>query len=247
MYENGQWVDKGIVSGNVTGANWDTTGYAPDYEYRMKSFTNDSAGGGRDDPGVYKYSAGQVLHAPGVTNFHITQATPQTDGVMHFEYQWDSTCGTGATHVAHLDKVRVREYVTYEDTYTSGGIHHLAHLNASNNPANYFTSDVLDPTYGSTNPLEWIFGSDGICVDNHYRASDAGGTPWESYCQSSQKYQWATGWQYAPAPDDNNADWHTLETHTIKRYVELRPDAPTKWRYRFIKDDNDNWRSIHWY
>ncbi|UCC67981.1 MAG: hypothetical protein JSV79_12855 [Armatimonadota bacterium] len=220
-YENGQWVNVATISGNCSGANWDTapdaTHYEPGKEYRAKCGTNDTSGDGPygDDAVKYRYSAGQMLWAPTLTNFQNTVANCPGGGVLHLEYEWDSSCG----HLAHLDKVTVREKVTYEPAYTAGGFHDLSH-----DDANCFTSVWTDPTYGGDIP-----GTGGAMQDNHAMPT-MGGT-WASYCQGAQVYQWATGWPYRPSRFDDDADWQDLASYAIRRYVE----NVGGWRYRITK------------
>ena len=227
VYEGGQWLDAGTISGDCTGANWNT---APDYdhyepgkEYRAKCGTNDTVGDGPygDDAVKQRYSAGQMLWAPTVTNFQNTAAFclgPTYPGVLRVEYSWASSCG----HVAHLDKVTVREKVTYEPDWTAGGSHDMSH-----DDANCFISTPDDPTYGDDIP-----GTLGAMQDNHGVPAMNG--TWASYCQASQVYQWATGynpWYQRPSRFDENADWQDLESYTIRRYVE----NVGGWRYRITK------------
>ena len=215
-YVDGVWVDVGTISGDCTGGNWDTTAYEPGKEYRAKCGTNDTPadGPGGDDAVAYRYSAGQMLWAPTVTSFQNTVANCPGGGVLHLEYTWASSCGD----VAHLDKVTVREKVTYEPDWTAGGVHDLSH-----DDANCFTSSWTDPTRLG------VPGSDGGLQDNHAMPTMNG--TWASYCQAAQVYQWATGWPDPPAVDNENAGWNDLASYTIRRYVE----NVGGWRYRITK------------
>jgi hypothetical protein len=216
VYTGGAWADAGTISGNCTGATWDTTTFEPGKEYRAKSGTNDTVadGPGGDDAVVYRYSAGQMMWAPTVTNFQNTVATCPGGGVLHLVYTWGSSCGD----IAHLDKVTVREKVTYEPDWTCCGFHYTSH-----DDANCFISTPPDPTTPS------VIGSDGAFQDNHSMFVMDG--TWASYCQAAQVYQWATGWPARPTEDDEDADWQDLDNYTIRRYVE----NVGGWRYRITK------------
>jgi hypothetical protein len=138
--QSGTWVDVGPIQGDCTGANWDTTNYEPDREYRAKCGTNDTAGDGPygDDPVRYRYSAGQMLWPPAVTGFHSVEAYCLPGGTLWIHYTWGSSCGDPE----HLDKVTVREKVTYEPDWTGGGFHDESHAYA-----NCFVGAAEDPFF----------------------------------------------------------------------------------------------------
>jgi hypothetical protein len=74
-----------------------------------------------------------------------------------------------------------------------------------------------------------VAGSNGTGTDEHGEPSISG--TWASYCQSTQVYQWATGWPNPPAANNEDAGWNNLASYTIKRYVE----NVGGWRYRITK------------
>jgi hypothetical protein len=55
-----------------------------------------------------------------------------------------------------------------------------------------------------------------------------------SYCESLQLYQWATGWDSAPSANDDNANWQTLDSYTIKHYI-WNEGSPDYWKYKVEK------------
>jgi len=236
VYSGGQWQDceYQAISGDCTGANWDTTGYKPGLEYRAKSFTNDTSGDGPygDDAGVYHYSGSVQLKAPEVTHYTKRAGWPQCDingltlafkdGALAYRYDWDCSC---CKDLEHLDKVTIRENVTY-DGYTSGTppMHDSSH-----DGSNCFTNQIEDPT------LRGKVATSGWWSDTHEMLGVFG--VWASYCQGSQLYQWASGWPEAPPVNGGDEfGWTTIEEHTIRRYVEEYQSG--HWRYRIMKDND---------
>jgi hypothetical protein len=231
------FVDAGPFYGNCncSGGNWTTAPdddhYEPGREYRAKCIVNDTVADGPygDDAAQARYSAGQVLWAPTPDNFQLSQGYPQCnqqDGTLSYFFTWTSSCG----HLAHLDKVTVRERVTYEPAFTSAGAHDTSHSGA-----NCFTQFFPDPTYGRDKP-----GTNGYMGDDHTEPTMSGA--WTSYCQGAQKYQWATGWKYRPERWDDTADWQDFpnQSYTIRRYVENRgTEQNPDWWYHITKDGGD--------
>ncbi len=61
-----------------------------------------------------------------------------------------------------------------------------------------------------------------------------------SYCEASQVYQWATGWPYVPTDTDESANWQTLATYSINRYVVNNADQQHPgWWYKITKGSFD--------
>jgi len=224
-------VGAGYGAGDCSVCNWtNTEDYEPGKEYRVKVFVDDTPGDGPggDDAGVYHCSGGVLLNAPAVTNFVRSKGYPignvdnhgnPVPGGWLWKSEWDSSCG----QVSHLDKVTIREVVTYEPAYTSGGWHYTCH---GDPPANCFTQIWADPTKGVPQDTKPI---DGYMFDLHYMPSMSG--TWASYCQADQNYEWATGWPKSPDPTDESHNWHLLANYTIRRYVENEGG----WRYRITK------------
>lgn len=221
------FVDDGVIgSANCGGANWDTTNHEPGVEYRAKCFINDTSGDGPhgDDAGVYRYSGGVVLWAPYPVNFQQSPTVNcvEDQGVMQVWHFWESSCG----HNAHLDLVTVREWSTYEPEFTTGTCHDSSH-----GGANCFTIDLEDPT------VNGVPGSDGGLTDVHVNPGP-GAYAWNSYCQCSQTYEWATDWDTRPGERATDVSWPDLATYMIKRYVEPDDDNPPDGKqYRIEKGE----------
>lgn len=242
QYHDGGWHDIGAtIDSDCAGCNWrDTQSWKPDIEYRAKvavdDTPNDSPHG--DDSTEYRYSSSVIPWAPQVTDYRLRSGWPQCDkradnedpwpGALAYRYDWSSSCGASADpHIyEHLDKVTMREKVTY-DGHTEGGFHHTNH-----NGDNCFYDNVEDPTFGG------VSGTGGAWCDTHYPFTWHGPCK-DSTCTAHQLYQWATGWPEAPPSnaDPGSYTWNTVGDYTIVR--TLTNPVLWMWEQRITKNSGN--------
>jgi hypothetical protein len=174
-----------------------------------------------------KQSASVILWPPGVATFGLdpaAQPNPSWDAadmpyLLWCQYIWTADC---CGNPLHLDKVTLREYVTYEQAYTDQQTHKhdLSHAGAS-----AFASNWDDPTRtfkpGNLPPVE----------DRHFRPQIAGDID-ESQCHGVQQVQWATAWPEPPAYTEDELPWETVATYDIHRAI-VSHDG--KWWYQISK------------
>jgi hypothetical protein len=230
-WEISDWVDKGPPGGNCDclGANWETANFEPRFEcndggeYRAKIVVHDTPEDGPhgDDYDMDGYSDSVVLWAQGVVDWHPAPnawCTIGPKGSLYIAHFWGSECG----HLGHLDRVTVREKVTYEAEWTSDGRHHMDH-----DGANCYSNTPPDPSYDPGEPGN---GPDGLWEDLHVFPVVTDPKQ-ASYCEAHQVHQWATGWPEPPAADNDAACWQSLCSHTIKRSLE---DDNGRWLRRTV-------------
>jgi len=221
------WDDVAAL-GAGNSVTWTSTNALPaPYRHRIRARVDDTPATGTatgDDPAVDAFQEFQLI-APEITNIHQTAAGPHPAGVLHFEYDWDSTCGAGAAHKAHLGHCTMRENVRYDVTDNP---HHLGHPDGMGGFANIFTSQW-------TNPTQLGVAGTGTAQDNH-SVPTLSMVRKRSYCRADQEYQGGYAYPTRPAPNATIPapwpDWKTQMTPIIQRWVE---PMGMGWQYRATK------------
>lgn len=227
-----------LVDTSATGATFaDTESCEPDCMFRARVLIDDTPGDGPDgdDGPDERYSTTITVMAPAVTNFRQGAApTMDGNGTVTETYLWDSTC---CGDVAHLDKVKMREYLTFENDpfWNSGGNHYFFHALQNFWQANQVKQN---PYFSAAN------GASGGMVDTHTKPAARAGTPNTSVCEGGQRYEWKTGWPDQPEQASGGTadpDWPidtgtVVGTYTFQRRIDQDGGV---WKYNWHKGDGD--------
>jgi hypothetical protein len=160
-------------------------------------------------------------------NFRCTKAEPDNEGVLHYEYAWDSSTG----NLADLDGCEIKERVSYENNV--GGVHGVYENTGQTFyiPPPPFEGIFEDPEiYGDTP------GTKGSMEDDHYVPKIPGSATIPGLYQyggynATQEYIYT----------DDNSDPDNPNDYTVLRgpiAIDRTVHAPgINWIYEIIKYD----------
>jgi hypothetical protein len=155
--------------------------------------------------------------------------------VLFCKYIWTADCCGNALH---LDKVTLREYVTYEDEYTNDETHKHDWSHALSNA---WSGEVSDPFITPRAPADKP--NDPPLIDSHGPPQILGDIK-PSQCHATQKVQWATAWPDPPSADDPSDAWgETIATYSIDRAV-VSHDG--QWWYQITKHGATYEKELSW-
>jgi hypothetical protein len=194
----------------LTADDFQITGVALGSTYANASASAMPSGDGEDSPDgcpfVPAQSTGTANVVPIVTNFHQTIGRDQGNGVLGFEYHWNSSSG----NLADLSQCSVREVVTYPGS------------------GDYAWSSPPYATHSETNPtILATAATGGVGNDVHSPGSGFTSTYVSNSFTATQKYQFS-------CTNYNSGTWNDLVTGiSIVRTVSQNADS--SWKYTITK------------